>query len=98
LNIDLETIINCVSLAIKDFEKAKLIYNQSVPLQFKTTRYIVYNLLCYFEFGAIIKHIKINREVYGNNWSFYKEVVIGFLSAPYRLLKNIVNKRILNKN
>jgi ADP-heptose:LPS heptosyltransferase len=97
LNIELETIINCVSLALKDFEKAKLKYNQSVPLQFRTTRYIVYNLLCYLEFGAIIKHIKVNREVYGNNWSFYKEVIIGFLSAPFRLLKNIIKKKILKK-
>lgn len=97
LNIELETIINCVSLALKDFEKAKLIYNQSVPLQFKTTRYIVYNLLCYFEFGAIIKHIKVNREIYGNNLSFYKEVILGIISSPYRLLKNTFKKRILNK-
>ena len=47
-----------------------------------------------FEFGAIVKHIKVNRQVYGNNISFFKEVVIGFLTAPFRLIKNLIRKRI----
>ena len=94
LNFDVNSIVECVRMALNDFENAKLNYNQPIPLHFKTTRYIVYNLLCYFEFGAIMKHIKVNREVYGNDISFFSEVLIGFLTSPYRLIKNIIRKRI----
>ena len=60
-----EVIITCVKQAMVDFALARKIFNQQIPLHFKTTRNIVYNLLCYLEFNAIKKHIKINREVYG---------------------------------
>ena len=86
------SIVDCVNVALKDFKKAKQQFNQTIPLSFKTTRNIIYNLLCYLEFKAILRHIKVNREVYGNNWTFYKEVVAGFLTAPFRLLKNLYKK------
>lgn len=93
LDFDVNTIVECVHSALKDFGNARDKFNQPVPLTFKTTRYIVYNLLCYFEFGAILKHIKVNREIYGNNLSFYKEVAIGLLTSPFRLIRNIIRKK-----
>lgn len=83
-----EKVVECVHAALKDFSNARITYSQSIPLHFKSTRNIVYNLLCYLEFGAITTHIKVNREVYGNRWDFYKEVIMGFLIFPFRLIKN----------
>ncbi|MEO8765031.1 MAG: hypothetical protein ABI416_12120 [Ginsengibacter sp.] len=92
-----DAITSCVKQSLNDFPLAKKLFNQQIPLHFTTTRLIIYNLLCYLEFGAILKHIKINREVFGNNFSFYKEVVVGFLIAPFTLLKNKIKKNILEK-
>ena len=90
-------IIECVKLALENFEGAKQKFNPPIPLHFRTTRNVVYNLLVYFEFGAIINHIKVNREVYGDNISFYKEVVMGFITAPFRLIRNLIVKRRNNR-
>lgn len=88
------TIIHCVKLAVADFASAKNKYNHPIPLHFKTTRSIVYNLLCYAQFGAIAKHVQVNKKVYGNNLSFYKEVLAGFIIFPFKLIKNLVTKRM----
>ncbi len=91
-----ELIITCVKQALVDFQLAKKIFNQPIPLQFKTTRNIVYNLLVYREFGAISKHIRINKQVFGNKASFYWEVFLGFITAPFKLIYNLFAKRIFN--
>lgn len=88
-------IINCVSEALNDFPSAKAHYHQQVPLHFKTSRKIVYDLLCYFKFGAIVEHIKVNVEVYGKNPLFFKEVVLGIVTAPFLLLSRVFTKHIL---
>ncbi len=97
INFDITKVYNCTYAATKDFEKAKQIYNQNIPLSFRTTRKIVYNLLCYLQLKAIARHIKINAKLYNNNIHFYIEVLIGFLTFPTKLIKNIVEKRILLK-
>ncbi len=96
IKVEKEMIITCVKQAMVDFAMAKKIFNQSIPLHFKTTGNIVYNLLCYLEFSAISKHIKVNREVFGNEISFYAEVVLGFISAPFKLAYNFFSKKIFN--
>ncbi len=90
LNFDVTKIVNCINLALEDFEAAKTKFSQPIPLHFKTTNSIVYNLLCYFEFGAILKHIDVNRKVYGDQPSFYKELIMGFIVAPFTLIKNLI--------
>lgn len=90
-------IITCVKQAMIDFPLAKKIFNQPIPLHFKTTRNIVYNLLCYLEFNAISNHIKINRKFYGNNFSFFREVFIGYITAPFKLIYNIIIKSLREK-
>lgn len=89
-------IVDCVITALKDFDLAKLKFSQQIPLHFKTTRNIIYILLCYLEFGAIIKHLKVNKALYGNNFSFYTEVFFGFLVAPVTLVKNLFVKNFIN--
>jgi ADP-heptose:LPS heptosyltransferase len=88
-------ITKVVLAALDDFSLTKKQFNQPIPLHFKTTRSIVYNLLCYLEFKAIYTHIKVNREVYGNNIFFFKEVVMGFFIFPFRLVANIWRKNIV---
>ena len=94
LEVNRPKIVECVSMALKNFSLAAHQFNEPIPLQFKTTQSIVYNLLCYLEFGAIVKHVRVNRQVYGNNISFYRELFVGFLIAPFKLIKNIVNKTL----
>lgn len=97
LSFDEDKIINCVEAALRDFSNARTFFNQPVPLHFRTTRGITCNLLTYLEFGAIARHIKVNREVYGDNIQFYLALISGFLVFPFRLIKNLVSKRLLNK-
>ncbi|MBK9328462.1 MAG: hypothetical protein IPM95_03925 [Sphingobacteriales bacterium] len=88
-------IIACVSAALNDFPSARARYHQQVPLHFKTSRKIVYDLLCYFKFGAILKHINVNVEVYGWNPAFFREVLLGIVMAPFLLLSRIFTKHLL---
>ena len=88
-------IVQCVHEALIDFPSARQKYNQQVPLHFKTTSKIVYELLCRFKFYAIIKHIKVNTKVYGNNPDFFKEVLKGIVTAPFVLIQNTFRKKVL---
>lgn len=94
VQFDKTTVIDCIDDAMIDFTTARKKHNQPVPLQFRTTRRIVYNLLCYLQLGAIGRHIRVNREVYGHNLSFYAAVIAGFLTFPFKLIRNLVIKRI----
>ena len=91
-------IVNCMNDAIVNFRAAKEKYNNEIPVNFKTSRKIIYNLICYFEFSAIVKHIKINTKVYGNKLSFYLQVVLGFITAPFKLIKNFLTKKMFKKS
>jgi len=93
LDFDEAKVIQCVRLALENFEEAKSKFNQPIPLHFKTTRSIVYNLLVYFEFKAIVKHIRVTRAQYGDNLSFYKELIMGCIVAPFTLIKNLLTKK-----
>jgi hypothetical protein len=96
-NFDETKVIHCVGHALDRFDEARSKYNQSIPLQFRTTTSIVYNLLCYLEFGAIRTHIKVNREVYGNYRAFNAAVVRAFLFFPFTLIRNLITKRFRHK-
>lgn len=88
------TVINCVTLAIKDFNDSKKKFNQIIPINFKTTRIIVYNLICYLQFTAILKHIKVNREIYGDRLSFYKQLFFGIFIFPFKFIRNFFIKKV----
>lgn len=90
-----QIIVNCVWEALNNFSNAKRIYNEDIPLHFRTTRKIVYNLLCYLHFKAIIKHIRVNREVYGDKVALYKEALTAFIIFPFKLARNLITKKLL---
>lgn len=87
-------LVECVSLAIKDFEYAHQLFNQTLPIHFKTSQSIVYNLLCYFEFKSILEHIRVNVKIYGFKFSFFGQVIMGFLIFPFKLVRNLISKHI----
>jgi ADP-heptose:LPS heptosyltransferase len=94
LHTDPGMVVQCVEAAMVDFEKAKINFHQQVPLHFKSTRNIVYNLLCYMHFKAILTHIRINREVFGDRLPFYANLFMGFAIFPFRLVGNFFRKKV----
>jgi hypothetical protein len=94
IDFNKEKVVACVKKAMNHFPTAKDQYHQAIPLHFRTSRNIVYNLLCYLNFSAILRHIKINRQVYGNNLSFFYEVAMGFITFPFRLIGNTFKKKV----
>jgi len=72
---------------------AKQKFNEKLPVQFNTTKKIVYNLLCYLQFNAIVKHYRITTSIYGKHPVFIKEFVLGFLTFPIKLIANKWRKR-----
>ena len=94
---DREKVLMVMEAAFNNFEVARRIYHQETPLHFKTSRNIVYNLLCYLQFASIWKHIKVNIAQYGHNPTFYKEVLVTILLFPIRLISNVVRKRLLKE-
>ncbi|MEO6538649.1 MAG: hypothetical protein ABIT07_00985 [Ferruginibacter sp.] len=83
-------IIKCVdTILTKNFSAAKEIYNQALPLQFNTTRKIVYNMLCYLQFKSIAKHYRIMVALYGKHKLFLKAFFGGIVSFPVILIKNL---------
>jgi ADP-heptose:LPS heptosyltransferase len=97
IDFDSNIIENCVSAALVNFAAAKKKYHQQFPFSFKTTRFIVYNLLTYLQFKSIVKHILINRKVHGDKMAFYNEVALGFLMLPFRLVSNTFRKKVLGR-
>lgn len=89
-----EKIVNCVKEILENGFLAAEKYNEVMPIQFNATKNIVYNLLVYGEFVAIAKHIRIIKSIYGLHPLFVKALLIGFISAPFKLIKNIWNKKI----
>ena len=91
---DLGVLVDCVLLALSDFEAAKNKYQASMPLSFNTSRRIVYNLLCFFQFSSILNHIRLNIKRYGFNPTFFVQIFLGFVSSPFKLFWNISTKKI----
>ncbi len=97
IQFDKNKIFDCVKLIFeKDIKEAKKIFNEELPIQFNTTRKIVYNLLCYLNFKAIRKHYKITVSLYGRNPVFIREFILAFLSFPFKLVANVWRKRVMS--
>lgn len=95
VDFDKEKLMLVLQAAFHNFKDARKRFHQVVPLHFKTTRNIVYNLLRYLQFASIWQHIKANGEVYGPNLVFYKEVLLAILLFPFHLARNFFRKKIL---
>ncbi|MEO6613242.1 MAG: hypothetical protein ABIT05_15260 [Chitinophagaceae bacterium] len=68
-------------------------FNEAMPVQFNTTRKIVYNLLCYLQFKAIARHYRITTSIYGRHLLFIRQFLLGFLTFPFKLVANKWRKR-----
>ncbi|MBK8610798.1 MAG: hypothetical protein IPL84_12885 [Chitinophagaceae bacterium] len=91
-------IFDCIkTITAGDFAAAKEQFNQQLPVQFNTTRVIVYNMLCYLQFGAIMRHCKIITGIYGWHPLFLKQLSLAILGFPFKLAGNIFRKKILRK-
>ena len=91
--LDKERIFDCINNIITyGFEKSIPQYNMVLPIQFKTTRKVVYNLLCYVELRSILRHFEIIVKYYGLNKLFIKEFLLAIIFFPINLLKNTIRK------
>ncbi|MBK5271130.1 MAG: hypothetical protein JJE22_08965 [Bacteroidia bacterium] len=95
LYIEESRVYECVRMILEEsFLQAKNKFNQELPLQFNTTRKIVYNLLCYLQFKSIAKHYRIMTSIYGKHPLFLKQFVLGFITFPFKLIANTWRKRV----
>lgn len=97
--MDPDLIYNCVRKIIEEnFQEAKKQYNTAIIPSFKTTGKIVYNLMCYLQFGAVIKHYKVITSVYGRQPRLIKEFLSGIITFPFKLIGNVWRKKIALKH
>jgi len=95
-NYDENKIVDLIGMiSSKGFNEARAQFNQSLPLQFNTTRKIVYNLLCYLQFGAVRKHYQVMTSVYGKHPAFLKQFWWGIIGFPFKLIANKWKKWVL---
>ncbi|PQJ10423.1 hypothetical protein CJD36_010620 [Flavipsychrobacter stenotrophus] len=88
----------CVTEALTiGFEQTRKKYYTPLPVQFKTTSRTIYNLAVFLQFGAIFKHIGISLSVFGWQPALIKEIVMGFVTIPFKLVYNVVSKRLKKK-
>jgi len=93
--IEENRVYNCIkTIFTEGFDAAKEKFNEKLPLQFNTTRKIVYNLLCYVHFKAITKHYRIMTSIYGKHPEFIKQFRLAILTFPFKLIANTWKKRI----
>lgn len=82
-----EKIVEVVAAMLeKGAVAVKPAYNQPLPVQFNSTRKIVYNLLCYLQFRAIARHYRITTSIYGKHPLFLKEFWKAVFLFPLRLM------------
>ena len=90
-------ILSCLNAILNNGFENAVNYNQQIPLQFKTTATIIYNLLVYREFSSIYKHYSIITAMYGKHPLLLKAFRKGFAGMPIKLLKNFFIKKIKKK-
>ncbi|GAA4464552.1 hypothetical protein GCM10023093_15100 [Nemorincola caseinilytica] len=91
-------IVRCAGEILNgDIREVKKKYQKPLPLHFIGTSRNIYNMLCFLQFGAIAKHIRINVSVWGWHPLLVRAIVWGFVSAPFKLVRNVVVKRVLKK-
>jgi hypothetical protein len=94
VQFDEEKIFQTVKTIIEEgILTAKEKSNERLPVQFNTTRKVVYNLLCYLQFKAIAKHYRITRSVYGKHPLFIKQFILAFVTFPFKLIANKWRKK-----
>jgi hypothetical protein len=94
IQFDEEKIARVVkAIFAEGFIKAKVHFNEPLPVQFNTTRKVVYNMLCYLQFRAIARHYRITTSIYGRHPMFIKQFVLAIFTFPIVLIKNKLRKQ-----
>ena len=94
INFNEEKVVEVVnSILDKGVPFTKEKYNEPLPVQFKTTRKVVYNMLCYLQFGAIVKHYQITKNIYGRHPEFIKHFCLAIITFPFKFIGNKWRKR-----
>ncbi len=83
-----EKVLSCIEEILHNGFSAALHFNEELPLQFNTTKKIVYNLLVYREFSAIKKHMQLMVSIYGRHPLLLKAFFSALAGAPFKLVKN----------
>jgi len=92
---DVEKIVACTQDILNNgFAEAKKKYYSPLPLHFIGTSKGIYNMLCFLQFKDIIRHIRINVGIYGWHPLLIKAIIIGFITAPFKLTYHIIKKRV----
>ena len=95
IEFDRKKVVDCVTMVFEQgFAAAKATYNQPIPLHFKTTYRIIYNLLCYRQFGAIKKHLQLNAKTFGWKPVLIKEAALAIFGFPFQLVYNKIRKSL----
>ena len=93
-----DKVINCMKEVLTvSFSSARKKFYAPLPLHFIGTSRGIYNMLCFLQFKAIIRHIRINISVFGWNPLLIKAIFTGFITAPFKLASNIISKHLLHK-
>jgi hypothetical protein len=95
--VDAGTVFACVKDIVQHGFAAAAKYNQELPVQFNTTPKVVYNMLCYLQFGAIAKHYGLITSLYGRDPRFLKKFYSAIALFPFRLAANILRKKLVRK-
>jgi hypothetical protein len=94
IRLDADKIFSCVKTSIeKGISEAAKTFNEELPVQFNTTRKVVYNLLCYLQFKAIARHYRITTSIYGRHPVFIKQFFLAFVTFPFKLVANTWRKK-----
>lgn len=86
-------IVNCIK-AISEFgiDSAFKIFHKPTPYNFKTTTLIVYSLLTSFKWSSLIRHWKMNVQMFGLKFDFIWAYIKGILFCPYYFVRNKIKK------
>lgn len=92
---DASKIVACVEQMLTGkMLTAKQEFNQIILLSFKTTEKIIYDRLCFLQFGALSTHIRIMFQQYGWNMALWKSVCTAILGFPFKLIRQFWLKRM----
>jgi hypothetical protein len=93
-----EKVLGCIDEILDNgFAAARSKYWSPLPLHFKSTSRSIYNMLCFLQFGAIVRHIRINVSVFGWHPLLIGAIISGFVTAPFKLVSNVIRKHLLKK-
>lgn len=77
----------------KGIQAVAAAHQEALPLYFNTTPVIMYNLLCYGQFGAVLQHIRIMIGQYGWHPVLMRQISWGFIRFPFRLVYQLLRRK-----